>query len=150
MSWGVPSFSDIVAKKDETIEVKIVKSWTPEKGEAVEVRYRGREKYLPGRVVDIQPDSTYDINYDDGGKEVGVKMALIKKARLKFNYKVYTARTKPSVLDFDNFVMGRVMVDFEPVKAFQLSLKRGALITVVTRSPELNGWSKAIDESGLT
>lgn len=148
MSWGVPSWT---AKKETIVEVTAAKNsiWKPIVGDRVEVRYRGREKYLPGIIFNVQADNTYDINYDDGGKEIGVKLALIKEARAKFNYKVYAARTEPSVLDLENFCLGRVMTDFEPVKSFQLPLRKGDIITIVAVSPEASGWSKAFDETGF-
>ncbi len=44
----------------------------------MEARYRGREKYYPGRVSKDRGDGTYDIDYDDGEKEVRVKESLIR------------------------------------------------------------------------
>lgn len=153
MSWGVPSFAEAkklimgeVEKNGHIVEKP--KVWKPIVDEKVEARFKERDRYIAGKVVKVHDSDTYDINYVDGGKEVSVKLNMIKKARITFNYKVFAARTTPSVLDFEGFVLGRVMVDFEPVKAFQLPLKTGDIITIVAASPEPHGWSKAIDESG--
>ncbi|GMI07481.1 hypothetical protein TrLO_g8222, partial [Triparma laevis f. longispina] len=48
------------------------------RGDAVEARYRGGSKYYPGKIYRDNRDGTYDINYDDGEKEKGVKASLIK------------------------------------------------------------------------
>ena len=128
MSWAIPSFSDILTAKKapSSSEASLVEKqaqiksiWKPILNEDVEARFRGREKYIKGKVVKVSENDMYDINYYDGGKEVSVHLSLIKKARVKFNYKIFSARTTPSVLDMDKFALGRVMVDFEPSKAFQ-------------------------------
>merc|ERR1719352_1286757 len=48
-------------------------------GDAVEARYRGREKYYKGKISRDRMDGTYDINYDDGEKELRVEERLIRK-----------------------------------------------------------------------
>ena len=48
-------------------------------GDAVEARYKGREKYYKGKVSRDRLDGTYDINYDDGEKELRVEERLIRK-----------------------------------------------------------------------
>ena len=47
-------------------------------GDKVEVRYRGKSKYYPGLIARVHGDGTYDIAYDDGEKETGVRADLIK------------------------------------------------------------------------
>ncbi|GMH99375.1 hypothetical protein TrVE_jg13350, partial [Triparma verrucosa] len=49
-----------------------------EKGTKVEARYRGKAKYYPGKISRVRSNGTYDINYDDGEKEFGVKKEFIK------------------------------------------------------------------------
>ncbi|GMI15676.1 hypothetical protein TrVE_jg4, partial [Triparma verrucosa] len=49
-----------------------------EVGSKVEARYRGKSKYYPGKISRVRSNGTYDINYDDGEKELGVKKELIK------------------------------------------------------------------------
>ena len=44
----------------------------------VEARYRGKERYYPGRIKRDNRDGTYDIDYDDGEKEYKVKEELIR------------------------------------------------------------------------
>ena len=48
-------------------------------GDAVEARYRGREKYYKGKISRDRMDGTYDINYDDGEKELRVEERFIRK-----------------------------------------------------------------------
>ena len=43
-----------------------------EKGMKVEARYRGKSRYYPGKISRDSRDGTYDINYDDGEREIGV------------------------------------------------------------------------------
>ena len=51
-------------------------------GDAVEVRYRGREKYYPGKIRRDCGEGKYDIAYDDGERERGVEARLIRKLPL--------------------------------------------------------------------
>ena len=48
-------------------------------GDAVEVRYRGREKYYPGKISRDCGEGKYDIAYDDGDEERGVEAHLIRR-----------------------------------------------------------------------
>ena len=48
-------------------------------GDAVEVRYRGREKYYPGKIRRDRGNGKYDIAYDDGDRETGVHARLIRR-----------------------------------------------------------------------
>jgi predicted MarR family transcription regulator len=47
-------------------------------GDKIEARYKGRERYFPGIVRRVNRDDTYDINYDDGERELGVAVSLIR------------------------------------------------------------------------
>ena len=49
-----------------------------EEGMKVEARYRGASRYYPGKISRDNRDGTYDINYDDGDREMGVREELIK------------------------------------------------------------------------
>ena len=51
-------------------------------GDAVEVRYRGREKYYPGTIRRDRGEGKYDIAYDDGEEEKNVEARLIRKLPL--------------------------------------------------------------------
>ena len=51
-------------------------------GDAVEVRYRGREKYYPGKIRRDCGEGKYDIAYDDGDREKNVEARLIRKLSL--------------------------------------------------------------------
>ena len=48
-------------------------------GDKVEARYRGREKYYPGKISRDRGDGTFDIAYDDGERETRVEERLIRK-----------------------------------------------------------------------
>ncbi|KAH8059996.1 cytidine deaminase [Aureococcus anophagefferens] len=48
-------------------------------GDKVEARYRGREKYYPGKISRDRGDGTFDIAYDDGERETRVEEKLIRK-----------------------------------------------------------------------
>jgi len=110
-------------------------------------KYQLLNRYIKGKIVRDCQNGSYDIDYDDGGKEVGVREELIKPARKTFNYAVFASRTLPSVLEMDHFKMARVMVDFIPEKSFQLPLVRGDVITVIAESTP-DGWSKGMDVTG--
>ena len=47
-------------------------------GTKIEARYRGKARYYPGRIARARLNGTYDIDYDDGEKEMGVDKELIK------------------------------------------------------------------------
>src|SRR3546814_15414824 len=47
-------------------------------GTKVEARYRGRGRYYPGVIARTHADGTYDIDYDDGEKETGVRGELVR------------------------------------------------------------------------
>jgi len=51
------------------------------RGDKVEARYRGGAKFYPGVIKRDNRDDTYDIDYDDGEKEQGVKKRLIKQLK---------------------------------------------------------------------
>ena len=48
-------------------------------GQKIEARYRGKSKYYSGVITKVNRDGTFDIRYDDGDKESGVRRALIKE-----------------------------------------------------------------------
>ena len=47
-------------------------------GSRIEARYRGKSRYYPGEIARIRLNGTYDINYDDGEKELSVHQDLIR------------------------------------------------------------------------
>ena len=51
-------------------------------GDTVEVRYRGREEYYPGKIRRDCGEGKYDIAYDDGDEETGVEARLIRRLPL--------------------------------------------------------------------
>ncbi|RHY68051.1 hypothetical protein DYB38_001936, partial [Aphanomyces astaci] len=47
-------------------------------GEKVEAQYKGKAKFYPGVISRARLNGTYDIDYDDGEKEMGVAAGLIR------------------------------------------------------------------------
>ena len=47
-------------------------------GKQVEAKYRGGDKFYPGRIARANSDGTYDIAYDDGDSENGVKFEQLR------------------------------------------------------------------------
>ena len=48
-----------------------------DRNEPIEARYKGREKYYPGKIDGVQGDGSYDIWYCDGETEIGVRADMI-------------------------------------------------------------------------
>ena len=66
-------------KKDDNSDTEADSSF--KRGDKVEARYRGGAKFYPGVIKRDNRDDTYDIDYDDGEKEQGVKKRLINKLK---------------------------------------------------------------------
>ena len=49
-----------------------------EEGSKVEANYRGKGKFYPGRVKRDRGDGTFDVDYNDGDKEVRVPADMIR------------------------------------------------------------------------
>ena len=47
-------------------------------GDTVVADYRGRGKYYPGKISRVRLNGTYDVDYDDGEKELGVHAEFIR------------------------------------------------------------------------
>jgi PUB domain/EF-hand domain pair/Histone methyltransferase Tudor domain 1 len=58
------------AKADVTVQLR--------EGDKIEARYKGRERYFSGTVKRVNRDDTYDINYDDGERELGVEARFVR------------------------------------------------------------------------
>ena len=48
------------------------------KGAVVEVNFKGRGKYYPGKITGIRGDDAFDITYDDGDFESYVERSMIR------------------------------------------------------------------------
>jgi len=48
------------------------------KGQRIEARFRGKQKYYSGRITRVHADGSYDIDYDDGDSERRVPTNLIR------------------------------------------------------------------------
>jgi len=49
-----------------------------QEGQRVQARYRGRPRYFEARIVRANGDGTYDVEYNDGEKDVGLASHLIR------------------------------------------------------------------------
>ena len=47
-------------------------------GDKIEARYRGGQRYFPGKIGFVNRDGTFDIDYDDGEKEGGVPADYVR------------------------------------------------------------------------
>ncbi|GFH43922.1 hypothetical protein CTEN210_00396 [Chaetoceros tenuissimus] len=47
-------------------------------GDEVEVRYKGKSKFYPGKISRSRFDGTYDVLYNDGDRELGVSKEMIR------------------------------------------------------------------------
>ena len=54
-----------------------------EEGDDIEANYRGRGKYYHGKIKRNRGDNTYDIDYNDGEKELRVKRSYIRNLNPK-------------------------------------------------------------------
>ena len=74
-------------EKESRVEARLIRSKEGgsassdklREGDKVEAKYRGREKYYPGKIDRERSDGTYDIAYDDGERESRVEARLIRK-----------------------------------------------------------------------
>ena len=46
-------------------------------GSKVECRYRGKSKYYPATITRVHGNDTFDVHYDDGDQEFGVKKEFL-------------------------------------------------------------------------
>ncbi|KAJ1451181.1 hypothetical protein M885DRAFT_570318 [Pelagophyceae sp. CCMP2097] len=72
-------------EKETRVDEKLIRAkdgggggGTFDSGDAVEARYRGREKYYPGKITRAHVGGTYDIDYDDGERETRVDGSLVR------------------------------------------------------------------------
>ena len=52
-----------------------------EEGAKVEANYRGRGKFYPGKITRVRANGTFDVDYEDGEKELGLTEDLIRLTR---------------------------------------------------------------------
>lgn len=78
----------LAEEEEEKQKYLMSRGWRPTLGDRCEARYRGRQRFLPCKVVKVHPDDTFDLDYDDGSKEINVKAELIKRPRHAFDYQV--------------------------------------------------------------
>ena len=72
-------------------------------GDKVEARYRGREKYYPGKISRDRGDGTFDIAYDDGERETRVEERLVRKSYDAMLEAGLDGQTYPFSLYFDRY-----------------------------------------------
>uniref|UniRef100_A0A7S2LLK1 Tudor domain-containing protein n=1 Tax=Leptocylindrus danicus TaxID=163516 RepID=A0A7S2LLK1_9STRA len=55
-------------------------------GTDVEARLKGKSKFYPGKISRVRLNGTYDISYENGQRELGVKSDLIKIVKMERNF----------------------------------------------------------------
>ena len=65
-----------------------------DRGDKVEARFNGKEKWYKGEVTRRRSDGTYDIEYEDGDREMRVKAEFVRSADKKRNEKKQKKGTK--------------------------------------------------------
>uniref|UniRef100_K3WN12 Tudor domain-containing protein n=1 Tax=Globisporangium ultimum (strain ATCC 200006 / CBS 805.95 / DAOM BR144) TaxID=431595 RepID=K3WN12_GLOUD len=70
--------SSPVKKSDDTSEGDRKPARKLKEGDKVEAQYKGKSKFYPGVISRCRLNGTYDIDYDDGEKETGVAVELIR------------------------------------------------------------------------
>ena len=63
-------------QEDEKHENADMKKFTI--GDEVEARYKGKNKFYPGKISRARFDGSYDVLYDDGDRELGVSKEMIR------------------------------------------------------------------------
>ena len=101
-------------------------------GTAVLVRYRGRSKWFPGKIAKLNDNGTYDIRYDDGDSEKGVKADMVKL----FEEQEHPLAALVKDLDLDDDVLGD---PFDEVDELDLSEKNLAKIPEIVFTLPLKG-----------
>ena len=48
------------------------------RGDKVEARYKGKDKWFAGEITAVNIDGTYDVRYDDGDREYNVKADMVR------------------------------------------------------------------------
>jgi hypothetical protein len=74
-------------------------------GDAVEARYRGESNFFPGKIIQKHPNGSYDILYDDGDQEMGVKIDLIKRRNEESSYSSTSKSNKQRRHSFEGDIM---------------------------------------------
>ena len=77
-------------------------------GDNVEVNYRGKGWYYPGKIRKDRGDSTYDINYDDGDRENRVKEELI---RIRLNVNEDEVENEVDIIAMEGDDVNDIVVD---------------------------------------
>ena len=68
MSTIANTLTSIIKKDDKILKV----------GSKIEAQYKGKSKWIAGKIIKTRSDGTYDISYDNGKSEKGVKQSLIR------------------------------------------------------------------------
>ena len=70
--------NEFLASRSEAVQ-DILRGGRLEEGMEVEVRYRGKARYYPGKIMHDNRDGTFDIDYDaDVDKEFKVRKDMIR------------------------------------------------------------------------
>ncbi|OQS06562.1 hypothetical protein THRCLA_01399 [Thraustotheca clavata] len=71
--------------EERRVDPKLVRKPTAKftKGDRIEARFGGKDKYFKGKIIYVHSDSTLDIEYDDGDEERRVNQNLVRATETK-------------------------------------------------------------------
>ena len=81
ITCGVGDEVHTMDASQEAIDLSSAGDGSLHEGDKVEADYKGRGKYLKGKVERVNPDGTYDIRYDDGDSERGKRASEVRSVR---------------------------------------------------------------------
>ncbi len=69
------------------------------KEDAVEARYGGCDRWFKGKIINVNSDGTYDLRYDDGDTEAGVRAEYMRPLRKIENKSIIVASAPTNLVD---------------------------------------------------
>ncbi|OQR92299.1 hypothetical protein ACHHYP_03845 [Achlya hypogyna] len=95
---------------ERRVEKDLIRKITPlAKGDAVEARFGGKDKYFKGRVVHVHGDKTLDIEYEDGDEERRVDPKLVRRMQVSATEFVKGSAVEARFGGKDKYFKGRVV-----------------------------------------
>ena len=76
---GIDDLSNaVLANGEDLAQDKSLKNEKLIVGTKIEARYGGKSKFYPGKISRVRLNGTFDINYDDGSRELSISRDLIR------------------------------------------------------------------------
>ena len=110
-------------------------------GAEVEAKYRGSNRYCPGKILRKRFDGTFDILYDDGERELGVSKSMI---RMKEKHSSSSEDNTKAVGDNDTFTLKQENAEMKTEKA---GLSSSSFLTSVNDRVHLASTTERVLES---